>query len=87
MLRVSQYVVLSSQKFVSLEASYLCLSFMPSFLPSFKVLVQRSNQLSYEATDVESWSFVDSSVSVMNESMNEVIHETNHVLNCAYEIK
>ena len=31
--------------------------------------VRRSNQLSYEATDVGSWSFVGSNVPVRNESM------------------
>ena len=31
--------------------------------------VRRSNQLSYEATDVESWSFVGSNDPVRNESM------------------
>ena len=49
--------------------------------------VRRSNQLSYEATGVGSWSFVDSSVPVNNESMNEIIYEMNHILNCGYEIK
>ena len=41
------------------------------------------NQLSYEDTDVGSWSVVGSSVPVMNESMNEM----NHILNCRYGIK
>ena len=34
----------------------------------------RSNQLSLEATDGGSWSFVGSNVPVMNESMDEIIH-------------
>ena len=41
------------------------------------------NQLSYEDTDVVSWSVVGSNVPVMNESTNEM----NHILNCRYEIK
>ena len=48
----------------------------------------RSNQLSYEGTaDTGSWSFVSSNVPVMNESMDEMIYEMIHVLNCGYEIK
>ena len=39
--------------------------FQPSPLPT---PVQRSNQLSYEATDVGCWSFVSSKVPVRNES-------------------
>ena len=34
----------------------------------FAISVRRSNQLSYEATDVMNWSFVRSSVPVRNES-------------------
>ena len=37
--------------------------------------VRRSNQLSYEATDVGSWLFVGSNFPVRNESMNEMIYE------------
>ena len=37
-----------------------------------------SNQLSYEATDVGSRSFVGSDVPVLNESTNEM----DHILNC-----
>ena len=33
-----------------------------------------TNQLSYEATDIGSWSFVGSNVPVMNESTNEMIY-------------
>ena len=40
--------------------------------------VRRSNQLSYEAADVGSWSFVGSPVPVKNESMNEMKYEMNH---------
>ena len=36
--------------------------------------VQRSNQLSYEATDVRNWSFVDSNVPVKNESTMTSFH-------------
>ena len=50
-------------------------------------VTSRSNQLSYEATDGGSWSFVSSNVPVMNESMDEVMYEINHILNCGYEIK
>ena len=35
--------------------------------------VRCSNQLSYEATDVENWSFVGSDVPMMNESAKEMI--------------
>ena len=49
--------------------------------------MRRSNQLTYEATDVGSWSFMGSGVPVMNESTNEMIYEMNHILNCGYEIK
>ena len=44
-----------------------------------------SNQLSYEATDVGSWSFVGPSEPVGNEC--EAIYEIFHVLNCGCEIK
>ena len=47
--------------------------------------VRRSNQLSYEATDVRSWSFVSSNKPVKNGC--EVIYEMLHILNCEYEIK
>ena len=47
--------------------------------------VRRSNQLSYEATDVVSWSFVNSKEPVRNEC--EVIYEMLHILNCGFEIK
>ena len=50
--------------------------------------VRRSNQLSYEATDVGSWSFVGSNVPVRNEStmkwyMKWIIYIC---MNCTYEI-
>ena len=41
------------------------------------IQVRRSNQLSYEATDVGSWSFVSSNKPVRNEC--EVIYETFHI--------
>ena len=47
--------------------------------------VQRSNELSYEATDVGSWSIVGSNEPVRNEC--EVIHEILHILNYGCEIK
>ena len=47
--------------------------------------VWRSNQLSYEATDVESWTFVGSNGPVRNEC--KVIHEIFDILNCGCEIK
>ena len=47
--------------------------------------VWRSNLLSYEATDVGSWSFVGSNEPVRNE--REVIYEMFHILNCGFEIK
>ena len=40
--------------------------------------VQRSNQLSYEATDIGSWSIVSSNEPVSNEC--EVIYEMFHIL-------
>ena len=52
--------------------------------------VRRSNQLGYEATDVGSWSFVGSNLPMRNESINEMIHEINHIphiLKCGNEIK
>ena len=49
--------------------------------------VRRSNQLSYEATDVGSWSYVGTYVPVMNESTDEMIYEKNQILNCGYVIK
>ena len=51
------------------------------------MLVRRSNQLSYEVTDVGSWSFVGSYVHMMIESMNGMIDEMNHTLNSGYKIK
>ena len=47
--------------------------------------LQRSKQLSYEATDVGSWSFVSSNEPVTNEC--EVIYEMLHILNWGCEIK
>ena len=44
--------------------------------------VGRSNQLSYEATDVGSWSFVSSNEPVTNGC--EVIYEMFHILNCGF---
>ena len=41
--------------------------------------VRRSNQLSYEATDVENWSFVSSNEPVKSEC--EVIYEMFHIMN------
>ena len=41
-----------------------------------------SNQLSYEATDVGSWSFVSSNEPVKNGC--EVIYEMFHILNCRF---
>ena len=46
------------------------------------ILMQRSNQLSKEATDVESWSFVSSNEPVKNGC--EVIYEMFHMLNCGF---
>ena len=48
--------------------------------------VGRSNQLSYEATDVGSWSFVGSNGPVRNESMMNGIWNESY-MNCRYEIK
>ena len=48
-------------------------------------IVRRSNQLSYEGTDVGSWSFVGPKEPVRNEC--EVIYEIFHILNCGCEIK
>ena len=47
--------------------------------------VRPSNQPSYEATDVGSWSFVNSNEPVKNGC--EVIYEMFHILNCGFEIK
>ena len=46
--------------------------------------VRRSNQLSYEATDIGSWSFVSSNQPVKNGC--EVIYEMFRILNCRFEI-
>ena len=48
-------------------------------------MVRWSNQLSYEATDVGSWSFVGPKKPVRNEF--EVICEIFQILNCGCEIK
>ena len=47
--------------------------------------VRRSNQLSSEATDVRSWSFVSSNEPVKNGC--EEIYEMFHIVNCGFEIK
>ena len=52
---------------------------------NFPILVERSNQLSYEATVVGSWSFVGPKEPVRNEC--EVIYEIFHILNRKCEIK
>ena len=49
------------------------------------ITVRSSNQLSYEATDVGSWSFVSSNEPVKNGC--EVMHEMFHIWNCRFEIK
>ena len=46
---------------------------------------RRSNQLSYEDTDIGSWLFVGRKEPVRNEC--EVIYEMFHILNCGCEIK
>ena len=46
--------------------------------------VQCSNQPSYKATDVESWSFVGPKEPMRNEC--EVIYAIFHILNCGCEI-
>ena len=48
--------------------------------------VRRSNQLSYEATDVGSWSFVGSNGPERNESMMNGIWNESY-MNCGYETK
>ena len=45
--------------------------------------VRRSNQLSYEATDVGNWSFVSSNEPLKNGC--EVIYEMFHILNCRFD--
>ena len=50
------------------------------------ISVWRSNQLSYEATGVGSWSFVGSNGPVRNESMMNGIWNESY-MNCGYEIK
>ena len=49
--------------------------------------VRRSNQLSYEATDVGSWSFVGSNCPVRNESMMKWYIWNESYMNCGYEVK
>ena len=47
--------------------------------------VRRSNQLSYEATDIGSWWFVGPEEPVRNES--EVLYEIFHIMSCRCEMK
>ena len=49
--------------------------------------VRRSNQLSYEATGVGSWSFVGSNFLVRNESTIKWYIWNGSYMNCGYEIK
>ena len=49
------------------------------------IVVRCSNQLSYEATDIGSWSFVGPKEPMRNEC--KVIYEKFHILNCGCEIK
>ena len=49
------------------------------------MLVRCSNQLSYEATDVGSWSFLGPKEPVRSEC--EVIYKKIHILYCGCEIK
>ena len=49
------------------------------------IVVRRSHQLCYEATEVGSWSFVGPKEPMRNEC--EVIYEKFHILNCGCEIK
>ena len=48
-------------------------------------VVRCSNQLSYESTEVGSWSFVDPNKPVRNKC--EVIFEICQILNCGCEMK
>ena len=48
--------------------------------------VRRSNQLSYEATDVGSWSFVSSNEPMKN-GCEVILYEMFHILNFGFEIK
>ena len=43
------------------------------------ILVQHSNQLSHETTDIGSWSFVGSNAHVRNESKMKMISEIDHI--------
>ena len=47
--------------------------------------VRRSNQLSYEDTNIGSWPFVGRKEPVRNEC--EVLYEIFHILNCISEMK
>ena len=49
-----------------------------SLIQDFTMPVRNSNQLSYKATNGETWSFVGSNVPVMNEWMNEWMNECMH---------
>ena len=53
--------------------------------PDLVIPVRHSIQLSYEATDVGSWSFVSSNEPMTNGC--EVIYEMFHILNCGFAIK
>ena len=60
----------------------------PGVWTSDTALPVRLQPLTYQATDIGNWSFVDWYVPVMNElTSNEMINEMYHILNCGYEIK
>jgi len=59
--------------------------FMEVSTRDLAIPMRRSNHLSYETTDVGSWSFVGSNEPVRNGC--EVMYEIFHILNCGCEIK
>ena len=68
-----------------IQVNVFDLSFNGVWIRDLTIPVRRSNQLSYEATDVGSWSFVSSNEPVRNGC--EVVYEMFHILNCGFEIK
>ena len=78
--------IVNTMQFVQLHIRSLKKSGLQrGFTRDLALPVRRSNQLSYEATDVGSWSFVSSNEPVKNGC--EVIYEMFHILNCGFEIK
>ena len=77
---------LSTQVFQLRRETWKIQDFNGVWARDLAIPVRRSNQLSYEATDVGSWSFVGSNVSVGNESTMKWYIWNGSYMNCGYEI-